>query len=1160
MIYLAILFYIAYRGDQHPVEEYSRYQPLTYTLSITIYCTSWTYFGAVGNASSFGWDYFAIYLGPILVFVVFTPFLRKLVTVSKHQKTTTIADFISTRYGKSRRVAAIVTIIALIGTLPYISLQIKAIVGSYQQLTGSLSGTGNTSWNLDTAFVLSIILAIFAILFGARTIDASEHHRGMMHAIAVESIIKLLAFCIIASLAVVMIFDISLHSDSAPDPLTIMFSPFRDWELSTAFITRTLLAATAIICLPRQFHVMAVEGKGDEINNARWGFPVYLLIFSIAVIPIAAAGIQILESRENADLFVLSLPMIDGNTFLAVVSYIGGFSAATGMVIVAAIALSTMVSNDLIFPLILRYKKTEHGQDFSKTLLLIRRTTILILMILAYGYYQVAASNRPLYSIGLLSFAAAVQFMPAIIGGLYWKKAHRNGAFWGMTAGFIIWLYTLLLPSLSNAPFLPDDFLASGFFGVAWLSPQALFGIGFDDYLTHGVFWSLLFNISFYIFMSLRAEANFTDKLQASAYVEQSDKPQAQPHRTKISFRVQDLFELCSRFTGEERTRRFFLEHGYDVDVSSGKLADQEIIKQAEHLLTSSIGGATAEHLIRTAASDIESEDELFHLLGTTGEAIQFNREILQTAIDNINQGVSVVDQHLCLTAWNRTYVELFDFPDHLLQPGKPIEDVIRYNAERGLGSMSSIPRSQHENEIHKRMNYLRHGQPYTFVRHWHDGRVIQTRGARMPDGGFITTFTDITELKQAERELEATNLNLERKVDERTEMLSKVNLELQEAKQRAEDATKSKTHFLAAASHDLTQPLSASKLYMSALREDLAVEGDSDKENLARSALSALTTAESLLKALLDISRLDSGSMKPDISRFPLQQIFTAIDNEFSVLAAEKNIRLRVVPSSMGTRSDITLLRSVLQNFVSNAVRYTDEGSVMVVGRREGDNIRIEVRDSGIGIPDEHAAVIFQEFQQLKESNEGAGLGLAICERMAGLLGHEINIRSAPGSGSCFSITVPRCKVKAVKADTYDYQTFQKRWLEGIQILCVDDDREILNATQTVLQRWGAHVTCLQNANLFDELTEDEQDFDVVLMDYQLNDGHKGLDLLKNYQRKDDSFLGVIVTAEQDPQLEQETLLLGFKYLAKPVEPAKLRATLQSAFIDRKLAAEAGS
>jgi len=476
LLYLAVLFYIAYRGDKHPSNEYSRYQPLIYTLSITIYCTSWTYFGAVGNAAISGWDYFSIYLGPILVFLFLTPFLRKLITVNKRQKTTTIADFISTRYGKSRRVAAIVTIIALIGTLPYISLQIKAIVSAYEQLTGPSGSIGNTIWYLDNALMLSIILAIFAILFGARTIDASEHHRGMMHAIALESIIKLLAFIIIAALAIVFIIDISLHSKGAPDPLSIMFSPFHEWELTPSFFTRTLLAATAIICLPRQLHVMAVEGKGDEINTARWGFPLYLILFSLAVIPIVAAGIQMFEGTQDADLFVLSLPMIEGNATLAIITYIGGFSAATGMVIVAAIALSTMVSNDLIFPLILRYMKTEHGHDYSKILLLIRRTTILILMVLAYGYYQVAASGTPLFSISLLSFAAAVQFMPSIIGGLYWKKGHQDGSFWGMTAGFIVWLYTLLLPSLANATFstrkfswkwIPGTFMAESK-GIVW--------------------------------------------------------------------------------------------------------------------------------------------------------------------------------------------------------------------------------------------------------------------------------------------------------------------------------------------------------------------------------------------------------------------------------------------------------------------------------------------------------------------------------------------------------------------------------------------------------------------------------------------------------------------------------------------------------------------
>ena len=261
------MFYIAYRQDQYPVDAYSRYQPLIYTLSITIYCTSWTYFGAVGNASTSGWDYFSIYLGPILVFLLLTPFLRKLVSVSKRQKTTTIADFIATRYGKSHKVAAIATVIALIGTLPYIALQIKAVAGAYEQLAGPATTTSGLGWFPDTAFVLSIILAIFTILFGARTIDASEHHRGMIHAIAFESVVKLLAFLVVAILSIIIIFDISLHSDRAPDPFTIMLSPFDDWEYSTGFFTRVILAAAAIVVLPRQFHVMAVEGKGDEINS-----------------------------------------------------------------------------------------------------------------------------------------------------------------------------------------------------------------------------------------------------------------------------------------------------------------------------------------------------------------------------------------------------------------------------------------------------------------------------------------------------------------------------------------------------------------------------------------------------------------------------------------------------------------------------------------------------------------------------------------------------------------------------------------------------------------------------------------------------------------------------------------------------------------------------
>ncbi len=390
-----------------------RYQPLIYTLSLTVYCTSWTFFGAVGNAAQHGLTFFSIYPGPILVFLLFHPFLRKLVNVSKRQKTTTIADFIATRYGKSHQVAALVTIIALVGTLPYISLQIKAIAGAYDALGVSSVMSGIVSHRIDTGLGLTLILAVFAILFGARTIDASVHHRGMILAIGFESLIKLTAFLVIAGLAMQLLVQVAAQSEQLT-AAEFTLVPFQGGFLDLSFVTKTLLAAGAIVVLPRQFHVLALEARGGELPVARWGLPVYLLLFSVAVLPITAAGLHLSGWQGSADLFVLFLPMQTDHHTLAVLSYLGGFLAATGMVIVATLALSTMVSNDLIFPLMVRYGWGREDRQLHRRLLLIRRLTILGLMLLAYGYYLLAGSGKSLFSIGLLSFAAAIQFVPAL--------------------------------------------------------------------------------------------------------------------------------------------------------------------------------------------------------------------------------------------------------------------------------------------------------------------------------------------------------------------------------------------------------------------------------------------------------------------------------------------------------------------------------------------------------------------------------------------------------------------------------------------------------------------------------------------------------------------------------------------------------------------------
>ena len=1138
-IYLAVMFFIAYRGDAQASGHVSRFQPLIYTLSLTVYCTSWTFYGAVGNAAHNGWDYFSIYLGPIIVFTVFFPFIRKLIAVSKRHKITTIADFIATRYGKSNRLAAMVTVIALLGSLPYIALQIKAISSAYDTLVGVQEGA-SFSLATDTAFVLSVILAVFSILFGARTIDASEHHRGLLHAISFESIVKLIAFMAIAVLALQIVMATAEQNNNGLSSLDMLMQPFTAFTLSTAVFTKLLLAAAAIVCLPRQFHVLAVEARGGE-SAARWGLPLYLLLFSLAVVPITAAGNLIVHGLDNADLYVLTLPMVSGSAFLSVVSYLGGFAAATGMVIVATVALSTMVSNDLIFPVVVRFKKDVSERSFHSTLLLIRRTTIFILMLLAYGFYQLGGAEKSLQSIGLISFAAAIQFLPSIVGGLYWNRGHRNGAMAGLSIGFLIWLYSLLLPSLANSVWIPAAFVALLNDQTSLINPYQLLGMSFADPLTHGVFWSLLANISAYIYFSFRAQSSLTDRLQATSYINLLDAPKQYPTPTSHRLLVSDLYELCSRFTGEKRTREYFSEHGYDVDELADNTADPRMQALSERLLAGSIGTATAEHLIRTAyASDQRSGDQLYELIDQTGQAIEFNRELLQVTLDHIGQAVSVVDRDLRLVAWNRLYVELFDYPSGFIRVGKPIEDVIRFNVTRGYGPALD---GSLEDRINRRLHYLKHGEHYTFVRDWQNGQVMQTQGARMPDGGYITTYTNITPLKMAERILEKSNEELEAKVVERTQMLSTVNTQL-------EEAVSSKTHFLAAASHDLVQPLSASKLYMGALLEDLSE--DESKQDLARNALGALKTAESLLKSLLDLSKLDSGVLKPDIRKFSLNSLFNAIENEFSVIAADKEIQFKVIKTKFITESDKTLLLSILQNLVSNAIRYADDGAVMVVCRRDGDQrLRIEVRDSGPGIPLDMQEEIFHAFKQLdKKTKAGVGLGLAISREASILLGHNISVKSAPGCGSVFSVVVPKRKlVIEQEGGGMPLQTFDKRWLEGVRILCVDDDREILQASKSLLERWGADITCLDEANRLSQLVKEEPDFDVVLMDYQLGVEMNGLDLLQICrQTYGENFYGVLVTAEIDTSLEQKAIDGHYGFLAKPVEPAKLRSILQSA------------
>lgn len=1147
-LYLGLLFWIAFQGDKKPIGQYSAYQSLLFTLSLAVYCSSWTFFGAVGTAVTSGWDYTAIYLGPILVMLFGHRFIERIVRISKREKTTTIADFIAARYGKSSALAALVTLIALVGTIPYIALQLKAVSAAFDTLTGRPMGRPEVSLLADTSFYLSIVLMVFAILFGARRIDATEHHRGLMNAISFESVVKITALMTLA------LFSFSLIESSETTSLAaagLSFTDFTETVTKPSYLTMLFLAGGAIICLPRQFHVTAVESRGDEMGFARWGFSLYLIIVTLAVLPVTLAGIMTFNATESSDLFILWLPMNQDASFFSVLVYIGGFSAATSMVIVATVAMSTMVSNDLILPLLLHYRQNKTDSDYFPLLLKTRQVAICVLIALGYGYHSVAKNAESLASIGLISFAAAAQFIPAMVGAVYWRRGHRTGVLAGLIIGFGVWFYTLMMPTLAQAGWLPFTFTEQEAFGL--FNPYSLFASDFGDPLTHGVFWSLSLNTLTFLIVSLIAKARLTDRMQAAAFIDgvKTDPRMQATVNQKIS--INDLKELCNRFVGTERTRRFFHERvGKTLHDRDNVYADVALINAVEQLLSSTIGASSARSIINTALkSSGPKNDDILNFLAQTTQAIQFNRELLQVTLDNLSQGVSAVDKDLRLVAWNQTYVDMFAYPEGFIKIGMPIEEMIRYNLRRELFRSDLVVE---EVFVKKRLDYLRHGSNYSFERTWKNGTVIKTQGNRLPDGGFVTTYTDITDYKQAEKALEVAKNDLERKVIERTRTLSEVNKELADAKAEADEATLSKTRFLAAASHDLLQPLNAGKLFLGALLEDL--KSQPDQTRLAENVQESLQSAEDLLRALLDISKLDAGALQPEYGDFALSELLRFLEREFSVLAEEKGLNFRVVDTDEHVYTDKNLLRSILQNFISNAIRYTRHGAVMVCCRTRDDKVMIQVRDSGPGIPEPMQEAIFEEFKRLdKKDSAGLGLGLAITQRIASLLDVEIRIRSASGRGSTFSIlveranTVPDIVPLPEVAKTQDDQP-----LEGLNILWIDDDPKNLVASSQLLKRWRCHVLTAQSVREWQLIMSQNIQFDVVVADNQLNDSLNGYEILQRMrERLGNVFMGIIISAEHDEKFQQNVRNDGFVFIPKPVDPATLRVQLNTLREDKQ-------
>ena len=608
-----------------------------YALSLAVYCTAWTFFGSIGRATTTGIEFIYIYLGPSLLAPFVIIILKKIIRISKTQRITNLADFISTRYGKNITIGMLVTFLCVIGIIPYIAIQLKAIFTSID-IISSGNYLHNNFKNITTLFII-LGLIFFVILFGTRNIDSTERHEGMVAAIAFESIIKISAF-LLAGIYIVFIFFNGWGDLLNQTKLTPQYNNLINIQGSTNdffhFFCFMVLSMFAVLFLPRQFQISVVENIHEEhLKKAIWLFPLYLFIINIFVLPIAMAGVVVFKNTQvNADTFILALPIFFKNTWLTLVVYIGGFSAASSMIIVETIALATMISNNIITPLFFSFSTNKENLNinFRNRLKLYRWISIICIILLSYLFEIYIAEKLSLVSIGLISFAAVAQFAPAMLGGIYWKNATKNGALIGIIAGFIVWFYTLILPALISAGYIEKSFLINGPFHIGWLKPTALFGLENIEFISHGFFWSVLINFFCYVGFSVFSNRNPQEIYQAEIFVDIFKAPNLSDNTQFVWNRTADLNTLkliTANFLGNSRTKQILLGYSkkFNLNLNNLQIAPPHLIQYIERLLAGHIGSAAAKIMI----TKIVNEKAL-----STEEVLQIIKETQQIKASNI--------------------------------------------------------------------------------------------------------------------------------------------------------------------------------------------------------------------------------------------------------------------------------------------------------------------------------------------------------------------------------------------------------------------------------------------------------------------------------------------------------------------------------------------
>ncbi|WP_179504985.1 MULTISPECIES: ATP-binding protein [unclassified Sphingomonas] len=1103
-VYVGVLSVIGWRADRRPASAAGasgRWRGMRYGLSLATLCSAWTYFGAVGDASEGSWLFVANALGPVLALTLLAPVWRRIALLAKQENVGSLADFLAARFGKSRALGILASLVATLAALPYIALQLKVLADVWGFASARRDSEG------ASALAIVVVLVVLAMAFGTRRPSLTQHSRGFVSMIAVESLVKLAGLGAVAALVVMLIAGAVAGGTTAATPhLSGVLPPLQAAALPS-FATLTALCTITAFTLPRQFHLGFVTlERAEDIRWARRVVPAYFALWVLATLTIAMGIRAGLGGTGVAPyLQLLAIPMQRQESVVSALALLGGLSAGGAMVVVELTAISAMVSNEVILPILAgQLRRWRADQAIGAVVVAVRRVTVVLLAALAWFYYLGIRDIQSPTELGLTALTASAQLVPPLIGGIYWRRAHARGAIAGVAAGILVWLGTIAIPAFTAAAG-PVSGGGSGMWPVA----QALF-------VNLAIFASLLINTACFIAFSLGARPRLIDEIQANRFVLD---PVAVDERGghDIGASVGDLRRLLEQFIGVAETQRTLADfHAQSRRTIAPDAApvSPALVRAGERVLAGVIGAPSARNVVAIAmAQGGRDAEEIGRILDEASHAVQFSRELLQTTLESLPQGVCVLDAEGQLVVWNAQYMALMGIPPDTVAVGRSHGGLL---AAAGLAQMQG-PAMQAKTEITRA-----------------DGRVLAVSRKVIAGGDVLLTVDDVTEIKRAQAILTQDRSVLEKRVDERTRALTHANSALEEARRAAEQATRAQRRFVAAASHDLVQPMHAARLFIG--NATLGVSG-AEQRDLLEKADQAVEGAHRMLQALLTLSRLELGALQPRQEAVDVNAVIHALAAEFAPVAAARGLQLVVLPTRHWVRSDRDLLRSILQNLLVNALRYTPQGRIVMLARRRGAMLRIEVRDSGVGMAESELPLAFREFSRLPEGQslaEGTGLGLAIVARIAGALGHPLDVHSRKGAGSVFALhgpltpAAPRVAVSVpAMAD-----------LAGIRVLCLDDDADILIAMSALIERWGGVVT---RCRTLAEVPANGA-WDAAIADYLLDEGN-GLDLLRTLAGR--CPLRILVTATADESWGETLEAEGIVLLDKPTPPLALQALL---------------